>query len=45
MAEMEALERENEMEDEDLESEIEKGERQRTEWEELMRARGCSEGD
>lgn len=44
MAEMEALERENEMEDEDLESEIEKGERQRTEWEELMRARGCSEG-
>lgn len=45
MAEMEALERENEMEDEDLESEIEKGERQRMEWEELMRARGCGEGD
>jgi hypothetical protein len=40
MAEMEALERENEMEDEDLESEIEKGARQRLEWEELMRARG-----
>jgi hypothetical protein len=31
------------MEDEDLESEIEKGERQRMEWEELMRARGLSE--
>ncbi|GAB7333908.1 hypothetical protein MBLNU13_g06021t3 [Cladosporium sp. NU13] len=45
MAEMEALERENELEDEDLESEIEKGERQRMEWEELMKARGCSEGD
>lgn len=44
LAEMEALERENEMEDEDLESEIEKGERQRMEWEKLMRARGCSEG-
>jgi hypothetical protein len=43
MAEMAALERENEMEDEDLESEIEKGERQRMEWEELMRARGLSE--
>jgi len=40
MAEMAALERENEMEDEDLESEIEKGERQRMEWEDLMRARG-----
>jgi hypothetical protein len=40
LAEMEALERENEMEDEDLESEIEKGARQRMEWEELMRARG-----
>ena len=43
LAEMEALERENEMEDEDLEGEIEKGERQRMEWEELMRARGYSE--
>lgn len=43
LAEMEALERENEMEDEDLESEIEKGERQRVEWEELMRERGYSE--
>jgi hypothetical protein len=45
MAEMAALERENEMEDEDLESEIEKGERQRMEWEDLMRARGFSEED
>ena len=43
LAEMAALERENQMEDEDLESEIEKGERQRREWEDLMRARGCSE--
>lgn len=42
-AEMEALERENDMEGDDVDREIEEGERQRAKWEERMRARGFSE--
>jgi hypothetical protein len=44
IAEMEALERENEMEDEEFERAVEESEKQRMEWEELVRAREMEDG-